>query len=664
VIGGRRNRAYLREGRLAALIALTAALAPGTAAAAPFAELPPTAVAGPGTCLQATGTPGEVIRDTGGSLDILRAGPAGFAPAGGALAGSHHFVCAAAAGRPDGTAIVGGTDRDADGHTGIVIASRPAGGAFGAPAAVARAPGSVFELVAAMSERGDALVAWQEVRGRVTSVRAVRRPAGGAFGRPVVVATSRRELLWLTAGISAGGDAIVAWTTLKPAYQLPFHVHVHAAIAPAGRPFGPARAVGEAPDGRAPALAVAGDGRALLALPAPGGLRVAERPPGGGFGAPAVVTRTPASEAAVALGADGRAAIVWTAFPTGRAALVARRGPGAFGPPVALAGAERRAPIALAGASEGLDQDTHVAAALAPDGIVAAWIGFRRMTGVATLAVRTAIVPADGGPVERSRPVGGLRDALTLTTYPLGDGGAGVAWLEPGAGLVPVLLHAAARGGTRPADPRAPTVRVGRPVRTLLRYDEALRLPVTCSAACDVHVQGRDGDGMLSLARAGGAGGAPRPRRVRPARGAGGRGAAGADRARRRGAPGGADALAAPAAAPAAAVPASPRRARGAPAGRPHPRHLDRGPPIPRHRLHRGRGGHPDRAGPHLQRRAGDAAPAPLRGGAAARARRALRQADRLRAWPAAGADADIPRALRYGPRRASSGSVGELRVR
>jgi hypothetical protein len=474
------------------------------AAAAPLGELPPTPLTGLGTCLQATGSPGELLHDTGESVEVLRAGAAGFAAADGVPAGGSHSACAVAAGHPGGVALVGATDDDAQGHTGIVVASRPAGGAFGAPAAVARADGSVDSIVATLSERGDALVAWEERRGSRTLVRAVLRPSGGAFGTPAVVASSRAGLIWLTAGMSAGGDAILAWTTLKRTYQLPSHAVAHASIAPAGRPFGAAEAIDEAPDGRAAALGVAADGRALLALPAPGGLRVAERPPGGEFGAPGTVSRTRATDAAVAIGADGRAAILWTGVSSGRATLVTRSGPGAFGPAVRLGRAERQGSIGLAAAGPGLGlaQLRFATVALTPDGVLAAWIVPRRVAGVKTLGVRTAFVPAAGGAVESSSLGDGLRYALTLTTYPLGDGGAGVAWLEPGS-HGPTLLHAAVPGGARPADRPAPVVHVGRPLRTLLRYDQPLSLPVTCDAACDVHAQVRGTDGVLSLTRAG-----------------------------------------------------------------------------------------------------------------------------------------------------------------
>ena len=118
--------------------------------------------------------------------------------------------------------------------------------------------------------------------------------------------------------------------------------------------------------------------------------------------------------------------------------------------------------------------------------------------------MRTAFVPTVGGPVERSTLGGGLRDADNVVAYPLGDGGAGVAWLQPDANLRS-RLYAAVPGGTRSADPPAPDVRVGRPRRTLLSYDQPLTLPVTCSAACDVRVQARSNqaEGTLSLSRAG-----------------------------------------------------------------------------------------------------------------------------------------------------------------
>ena len=105
------------------LIAAAAALL-GTApaSAAPLTELPPTALAGSGSCLHATGAAGELLHDAGGlvgrptPIELLRGGPGGFAPAGTALLGSEGFICAAVAGRPDGSALLAAVVADTQGR--------------------------------------------------------------------------------------------------------------------------------------------------------------------------------------------------------------------------------------------------------------------------------------------------------------------------------------------------------------------------------------------------------------------------------------------------------------------------------------------------------------------------------------------------------------------
>jgi hypothetical protein len=259
---------------------------------------------------------------------------------------------------------------------------------------------------------------------------------------------------------------------------------------------------------------VGDDGRALLALPAPGELRVAERPPGGTFGAPVTIARLRADgvpQAAVSLGADGRAAIVWTTLANGDAWMVTRDRTGAFGRVTELSRARTPRPtravallIVPGGGARGLGEESHVAVTLTPGGVLAAWLAARDVAGAAATGVRTAFVPAAGGPVQRSLVGGGLRDASSVVTFPTGDGGAGVAWLEPGA-HGHALLHAALAGGARPADPPTPVVQFGPPLERALKYGRPLRLPVTCGAACDVRAQiaGGRADGELSLVRAG-----------------------------------------------------------------------------------------------------------------------------------------------------------------
>jgi hypothetical protein len=135
------------------------------------------------------------------------------------------------------------------------------------------------------------------VRGSDARVRAVLRPAGGAFGAPVTLAPASAQPRNLVAGMTPAGEAIAAWTTLGEFDQRPASTPVRVRTAPAGGAFGPEQVVGRVSIGSALALATAPDGRALLALPEEDALRVAERAPGGTFAASVAVAR-PARRAA------------------------------------------------------------------------------------------------------------------------------------------------------------------------------------------------------------------------------------------------------------------------------------------------------------------------------------------------------------------------------
>ena len=142
---------------------------------------------------------------------------------------------------------------------GAVAAIREPRQAWGAPAVVIGGEG---EVRTAVSERGDALVA---LRG--DSVQVVRRLPGGTFGPPQRLDASpgeRDEAPLLRAGISAAGEAFVAWIR-SARTEGPGTLFV--AQAPAGGAFGAPRRVGEVNWGAGFDLAVAPDGRVLLLFP-------------------------------------------------------------------------------------------------------------------------------------------------------------------------------------------------------------------------------------------------------------------------------------------------------------------------------------------------------------------------------------------------------------
>src|SRR5262249_32644224 len=99
-----------------------------------------------------------------------------------------------------------------------------------------------------------------------------------------------------------------------------------------------------------PALAAAPDGRALAVFSSGSSVQVAERPPGGAFGAPATVATVKEPFVvlpAAAIGAGGGAVVGWGGLFSEAVGAVSAAGTGAFGAPVTLA-----APAAIPGISD------------------------------------------------------------------------------------------------------------------------------------------------------------------------------------------------------------------------------------------------------------------------------------------------------------------------
>ena len=110
-------------------------------------------------------------------------------------------------------------------------------------------------------------------------------------------------------------------------------------------------------------------------------------------------------------------------------------------------------------------------------------------------------MPLNGGAAETRSHGPGLRGSGSLTPVMLAGGVAWAAWTDVDRGRV----HLAVEGATDGADPAPPRVRLGRPVRSTLPDGQALVLPFTCSAACEVRAEiaGSRAIGVASRSRAG-----------------------------------------------------------------------------------------------------------------------------------------------------------------
>src|SRR5471030_253927 len=110
---------------------------------------------------------------------------------------------------------------------GVYAQDRPAGGAWGAPMTLVNAPNLVTPtrtgapaVIFLENGAGDAAVVYEVSSGGV-QVAVVRRPAGGAWSAPEIVANSTvlGPISLAGAAIGAGGDVVVAWETFQVACQ-------------------------------------------------------------------------------------------------------------------------------------------------------------------------------------------------------------------------------------------------------------------------------------------------------------------------------------------------------------------------------------------------------------------------------------------------------------
>ncbi|WP_217914218.1 hypothetical protein [Miltoncostaea marina] len=335
----------------AAAVAAAALAAPAGGAAAP-AVLPPADLSAPGAtvgdavaALDGAGAATVVWeRRAGDATSVVAAtrapGGAWGAPAPLSAAGRRAGSPAVAV-APDGGAVAVWRRDDGGGRATIEAAVRPAGGAFGAPVALS-APDALGALRprVAIAPSGAAAAAWLRFDGQHTLVEVATRPPGGAFGAPRTVSAPGADALAPAVAVDGAGRATVAWNRADGAGSV---VQVargdgaagFTAPADASRPGATAfgAAVGVAPSGAGVLLwsEVAADG-ATVVVTTPLGAD-------GGPGAPATISpEGDASTAQVAVDGAGRAIATWRLQAGGRSVVQAAERPagGAWGAPVDL----------------------------------------------------------------------------------------------------------------------------------------------------------------------------------------------------------------------------------------------------------------------------------------------------------------------------------------
>jgi hypothetical protein len=243
---------------------------------------------------------------------------------------------------PSGAAAAAWFVEHANASPDVMASVRAPGGRFGTPQLLARGAYFGRQPAVAVNSRGDAVAAWYEGSpGDQTLIVSVR-PAGGGFAPGERIAGTTDH------DIAIEEDGSVLLVTQEPVGRdQELRVHLYARTRPPGGRFGaPALVSDPAESAVSHDLALASDGHALLAWrarrpDAVNAIRVAERPPGGGFGAPAAVSGDDGADPRAELGAPAvatapgaaEAVVAWAAPDPERIRAVVRTGGGAFGPP-------------------------------------------------------------------------------------------------------------------------------------------------------------------------------------------------------------------------------------------------------------------------------------------------------------------------------------------
>ncbi|MDA0185325.1 hypothetical protein OJ997_33780, partial [Solirubrobacter phytolaccae] len=413
----------------ALLISLILLAAPATASAAPFGELPFQPAGGAAACLKPTGKPGELVRWVRGGVQLMEARADGLHATGGAPLGTY-TACPAVASDANGAAVLAAPLKN-----GVRIALREPGAVtWSAPVTLPEI--QTWGISAAVSARGDAVLAWMEgdLEGRVR-IRGVRRAAGGAVGAVEELVPWQEEggyEVGVEVGMSAAGEAIVVHS--EPSGERDGDeetVRVLARIAPPGGPLGPPRTLVTARSDTPPALAVAPDGRALVALGGFNDMQLYERAPGGDF-APLQVLEVGSlfGRLALDLQPNGAAVVAWRQGDYDPIRAIVRGGPGRFNPPLAAAEAPkplRRSSISslylMTGTNPPPEDAQDVVASLGPDGrALLAWSTPEH--GVGTVTVR------DGVPSGATLLGSPLRPSAGLSPFTLADGSPALAWTD------------------------------------------------------------------------------------------------------------------------------------------------------------------------------------------------------------------------------------------
>jgi hypothetical protein len=210
------------------------------------------------------------------------------------------------------------TDRPRPVHR-VMVSVRPPGGSFAPPTELAHKDSS--SAILAGNTRGDAIVAWSTYQH---PIRYSFKPAGGAFGKPVMAPGSRYFAL-LGVALDEDGGAVIVSSRFNRLFKREVVVSRRAPGALFGRP----RPIAGVPGRASFSFATSPSGRTLLAWFSRkySAIRAVEREPGADFGAPFEVVAIPYTSGIddLALASSGAAAL---ALGDTSEVRIARRAPG------------------------------------------------------------------------------------------------------------------------------------------------------------------------------------------------------------------------------------------------------------------------------------------------------------------------------------------------
>lgn len=199
--------------------------------------------------------------------------------------------------------------------SGVQAATRPAGGSFSAPVALSGRDGSGGPDIA-FDAAGNAIAVWCRFNGLgAGTVEVATRPLGGTFSAPIAVATLEGCVAPYMA-IDAAGDAIIVWAEEA-------NFSIHASVRAAGGTF--SKPITLSPTGQAdvfPGVAIGPAGRAIVVWSnfINGDLRTTSRAQAVTVTDAGVVSkpvnlspRDGALPAEVAIASSGSAIVAWTA---------------------------------------------------------------------------------------------------------------------------------------------------------------------------------------------------------------------------------------------------------------------------------------------------------------------------------------------------------------